>query len=129
MSCLKKIYPNENFLEREVARGNSIDTVRNYYHYNSFSLSFGRDNEDLVIINFGAFIEHSPVYMLVFKVTGQNFGNQLLLGNQSLENDLKSLQSVFCCWGLKINEECKIEILDIYLQSKQGKLKTSIYKH
>jgi hypothetical protein len=129
MNCLKMLYPNDDFTDREVTMGSSVDTVRNYYHYNSFKLSFEGKEDSLIIINFGAYIEHSPVYMLVFKVSGDKIKNQLLLGNQSLKNDLESLQIIYSCWSLKIDEKYKLEILDIYLQAKQGRVKTITYNH
>ncbi|MHA4811760.1 hypothetical protein ACX0G9_26925 [Flavitalea flava] len=118
-SYLVKLYPSldENVL------GNG----RNY-RYLSFRLPIENKSDTIEILNFGENSTHRPSLMLVLIVSGNSSSKQLLLGLESLELDLASIKNFFLLYpGVK--KRYKLEILDIWLQSRKGVIKTDCYIH
>jgi len=116
-SYLLKLYPDP--------RENVLGNGRNY-RYLSFSLPIKSELDTIKILNFGENSTHRPCLMLLLIVSRNINSKQLLLGLDSLESDLESIKTIFRLYT-EIREKYKIEILDIWLQSRKGIIKTDCY--
>lgn len=116
---LLKLYPNpaENVL------GNG----RNF-KYLSFRLPVKNKSDTAEMLNFGENSTHRPSLMLLLIVSGHVNLKQVLLGFESLESDLATIKDFFLLYP-DMKEKYKLELLDIWLQSRKGIIKTDCYIH
>lgn len=98
-----------------------------YYEYNSFRLPIKNRADTIKIINFGENSTHRPRLMMVLITSLNKPIRQYILGKESAEYDLNTLENLFLLFPLQ--EDFKLEILDIWLQSRKGILKTNCYIH
>ena len=116
---LLKLYPNPD--------ENVLGNGRNY-KYLSFRLPIEKKIDTIKILNFGENSTHRPSLMLLLIISGNLNSKQLLLGFESLESDLVSIKDFFLLYP-DIRKKYKLEILDIWLQSRKGIIKTDCYIH
>jgi hypothetical protein len=116
---LLKLYPNRD--------ENVLGNGRNY-KYLSFRLPIANKFDTIKILNFGENSTHRPSLMLILIVSRNSSSKQLLLGVKSLELDLVSIKDFFLLYP-DLKEKYKFEILDIWLQTRKGIIKTDCYLH
>jgi hypothetical protein len=116
---LLKLYPNPD--------ENILGSGRNY-KYLSFRLPIENKSDTVKILNFGENSTHRPSLMLLLIVSGHINSKQVLLGFESIESDLAIIKDFFLLYP-DIKKKYKLEILDIWLQSRKGIIKTDCYIH
>jgi hypothetical protein len=117
-SCLLSLYPNAD--EHILGHGRN-------YRYLSFRLAIENKPDSVKIINFGEKSTHRPSLMLVLVISNSKLVNQILLCRHSLDSDFAPLKGFFALYPIK--EKYKLEILDIWVQSRKGVIRTDCYIH
>lgn len=67
--------------------------------------------------------------MLVMKMADNVAEEHFVLGKKSLEEDLITIQQLFSSLPTTVKEKYKLEVMDIFLQSRLGIGQTSCYIH
>jgi hypothetical protein len=127
LSYLIKYFPNDSLWKKEIIRNGKVQKIRKYYDYVSFSLPVENTTKIIKIVNFGALIEHTPSFMLVMKMSDNVAEEHFVLGKESLEEDLITMQQLFSSLPTAVKEKHKLEVMDIFLQSRLGIGQTSCY--
>ena len=126
LRLLIKYYPSDSISKKHLVINGKINNIKKYYGYLSFRLPINK-NEEIRIINFGTYSEHNPNFMLVLKRFGDNLEESFVLGKNNLEQDLKLLDNLFSSFLKGVDEKYKLEILNLFLQFKQGVLQTHCF--
>jgi hypothetical protein len=129
LSYLISYFPDDSISKKEITRNGKTWNIRRYYDYVSFALPIENKSKCIKIVNFGAFIEHSPSFMLIMRMSGYFAVEHFVLGQESLEKDLITIQKMFSSLSNEVQEKYKLEVMDIFLQSKRGITQTSCYLH
>lgn len=128
LSLLVKYFPNDSISNKHLIINGKINDIQKYYGYLSYRLSLNK-NAEIRIVNFGTYIEHNPNFMLVIKMSDNNIEDSFVLGKGKLEDDLQLIEKLFSSSLNTVNENYKLEILEIFLQSRLGVLQTKCYIH
>jgi hypothetical protein len=126
LSLLVKYFPNDSIANQELIIDGKKNKIKKYYAYLSFSLTLNKSKK-IRIINFGTYAEHNPHFILIMKLSNNIISRSSMLGKEKLEKDLSSLGLFFN--SLSVTEKYKLEMLDIFLQTRRGKLITDKYLH
>lgn len=126
LRLLTKYYPGDSISKKHIVINGEIKDIKKYYGYLSFRLPINKSGE-IRIINFGTYSEHNPNFMLVLKCFGDKKEESFVLGKNNLEEDLKLLDNLFSSFLQAVDEKYKLEILNLFLQCKQGILQTHCF--
>jgi hypothetical protein len=116
---LLKLYPDTD--ENVLGSGR-------HYDYVSFYLPVKTTRDTFKILNFGENTTHRPSLMLILVKSEKSNLREILLGEKSIETDLVILRNLFDSY-VALEKNYKLEILDIWLQSRKGIEETSRYLH
>jgi hypothetical protein len=117
-SCLLMLYPDTD--EHVLGSGRN-------YRYLSFRLAIENRLDTVRIINFGENTTHRPCLMLLLILSNGQILDQSLLCQRSLDSDLVAFKRFFDLHPIR--EKYQLEIMDIWIQSRKGIIKTDCYIH
>jgi len=118
-SCLLKLYPDSD--------EHVLENGRNY-RYLSFRLTIKDKTDTIEMINFGENSTHRPSLTLLLFISSRELVDQIMLCQRSLESDLKALTDFFSRHE-PVAERYKLEMIDIWVQSRKGIIKTDCHIH
>lgn len=118
-SCLLKLYPDAD--ENILGRGRN-------YRYFSFKGRIENKPDTIEIMNFGDNSTHRPALMLIAVRSNNVLHDEFLLCQQSLAYDLDVFRRFFGLYA-SIRESYQLEMIEIWVQSRKGILRTGCYIH
>lgn len=127
LSFLHEKYPQDVIGFRKDTVSGKIETVRNFYSYESFHLRIS-DVLSIVLVNFGLYDSGGGNYIAIIDKRKDDTA-YLFLGKDSLEDDLTQLNKYFMQKKGVLKKRYKLEILDLFLRCEKGQIKTPVYIH
>ncbi len=127
LDYLKDIYPDRNIGWSEILLNNKRQKVRNFHSQVCFRLP-AVSNDTIVAVSFGINSDHEPCFMLVIWKNDQNIA-RVLLGKESLNAEVSSLQNFITNLAHPIEEKYQLELWDLFVKCRQGVSNMPLYIH